>query len=69
MAPDVERAAFEEPVDPQAVKSRFNPWWLLGAILFVLAVVLGVRSLRKASDDLADAVTTDDLVPGDEPSA
>jgi small-conductance mechanosensitive channel len=69
MAPDVESTAIEEPVDSQAVQARFNPWWILGAILVVLAVVLGVRTLRKASDDLADAITTDDLIPGDEPPA
>jgi hypothetical protein len=24
-----------------------NPWWLLGVALFVIAVVLGVRTLRS----------------------
>jgi hypothetical protein len=67
MAPELESTALEEQVDSQAVKARFNPWWILGIILLVLGVVLGIRTLRKASDDLADAVTADDANPGEEP--
>jgi len=34
--------------DAQAVKGGVSVWWILGAIFVVIAVVLGVRSVRKA---------------------
>ena len=37
--------------EAQAVKARFNPWWLIGAAVVVLAVVLGLRTLRAPAGD------------------
>jgi hypothetical protein len=69
MAPELESTALEEPVDSQAVKARFNPWWLLGAVLLVLAVVLGVRSVRKSKSARSEEILIEEISidPGDEP--
>jgi small-conductance mechanosensitive channel len=40
--------AVEEKAEAQTVKRRLSPWWILGAIFVVLAVVLGVRGVRKS---------------------
>ncbi len=61
MAPELESTALEESVDSQAVKARFNPWWLLGAVLLVLAVVLGVRSVRKAKNARIEEIMIEEI--------
>jgi hypothetical protein len=55
--------------DAQATERRVNPWWILGAIFVVLAIVLGIRSVRKkaAKDALEDFGGTPEFgEPGDE---
>ena len=69
MAPELDSAALEDQVNSQAVKARFNPWWILGAILFVLAVVLGFRTLRKAKAKRGAKIVIEEIVieSGEEP--
>jgi hypothetical protein len=68
MSSDIDSSALEEAVDSQAVKSRINPWWILGAVLFVLAVVLGFRSVRKAKGKRAEKAAESAEPGADEPS-
>jgi hypothetical protein len=44
---EVDSEPLESAPEGQAVKARFNPWWVFGLALCVIAVVLGVRSARK----------------------
>ncbi len=44
---ELESETLEAAPEGQAVKARFNPWWVFGLAIFVIAVVLGVRSVRK----------------------
>ncbi len=48
---ELEGEIVESADDAQAVKGRFNPWWVIGALLFVVAVVLGLRSLAKYGEE------------------
>jgi small-conductance mechanosensitive channel len=45
---EIDIFAVEEKAEAQAVKRRVSPWWILGAIFVVIAVLLGVRSVRKS---------------------
>jgi ABC-type dipeptide/oligopeptide/nickel transport system permease subunit len=49
---ELEGDLVESADEAQAVKARFNPWWVVGAFIFIVAVVLGFRSLRKAKKDV-----------------
>ena len=59
---DLDPLATEDAPESQAVKARFNPWWLLGVALLVVAVVLGVRKVRKRQEPL-DPLAFEPLEP------
>jgi hypothetical protein len=61
MAPELESTALEESVDSQAVKARFNPWWILGIMLLVVGVLLGVRSVRKAKRKRIEEIVIEEI--------
>jgi hypothetical protein len=69
MLSDIDSPAPEQAADSQAVKPRINPWWILGAVLFVIAVVLGFRSVRKAKGKRAEKAAEGTEPGADEPSA
>jgi hypothetical protein len=44
---ELDSETLESAPEGQAVKAKFNPWWIVGVALLVLAVVLGFRSSRS----------------------
>ncbi len=62
---DLDSDTVEGAPEAQAVKATFNPWWIVGTLLFVIAVVLGVRSLRSTSSEPPDIAIEEILIEGE----
>ena len=61
---------FDDTGDAQAVGRRISPWMILGAILVVLAVILGMRGIRKSRAKNLDKDRSGDSLPdSDDPGA
>jgi small-conductance mechanosensitive channel len=69
MPADIDSPPADDAADSQAVKARISPWWILGAVLFVIAVLLGFRSVRKAKSKRAEKAAEGAEPGADEPSA
>ncbi len=63
---ELESDIVESTDDAQAVQARFNPWWIIGAMVFVVAVILGFRALRAPAGDAMIPNADDDVPKPDE---
>jgi hypothetical protein len=62
---DLDSDVVEGAPEAQAVKAKLNPWWIVGALLFAIAVVLGIRSLRSTSSEPPDIAIEEIFVEGE----